>query len=202
MWGSVHVAQVARVVAHSHRAHHFVVEIRDKQLVARRVVAHAHSIDAESFSPALMSVCSGMRRTSCRREADESGRTGAAAGGDLSVSLRHKRHVTLTTKLLKRTKYVLKTSWQNTKYVWQNTKHVLTIMLYNCNTRRNNIGFAYRHAFYVVQYNTEEYCRQVYLYIKQCIWNKLINSTVNCVLYCTCRGAARICVKGGANHFQ
>ena len=38
---SVHVAQVAGVVAHAHWAHHFVVEIRKEQLVARRVVAHS-----------------------------------------------------------------------------------------------------------------------------------------------------------------
>ena len=41
VWGSVHVAQVAGVVAHSHRAHHSVVVIREEQLVARRVVAHS-----------------------------------------------------------------------------------------------------------------------------------------------------------------
>ena len=41
MWGSVHIAQVAGVVAHSHRAHHIVVVIREEQLVARRVVAHS-----------------------------------------------------------------------------------------------------------------------------------------------------------------
>ena len=38
--GFVHVAQVAGVVAHSHRAHYFVVVIHEEQLVARRVVAY------------------------------------------------------------------------------------------------------------------------------------------------------------------
>ena len=41
VWGSVHVTQVAGIVAHSHRAHRFVVVIREEQLVARRVVAHS-----------------------------------------------------------------------------------------------------------------------------------------------------------------
>ena len=45
VWGSVHVAQVAGVVAHSHRAHHSVVVIREEQLVARRVVAHSPYVE-------------------------------------------------------------------------------------------------------------------------------------------------------------
>ena len=39
--GSVHVAQVAGVVAHSHRAHHSVSFIREEHLVERRVVTHS-----------------------------------------------------------------------------------------------------------------------------------------------------------------
>ena len=41
MWGSVHVTQVAGVVAQTHRAHHFVLVICKEQLVARRVVANS-----------------------------------------------------------------------------------------------------------------------------------------------------------------
>ena len=44
LWGSVHVAQVAGVVAQTDRAHHSVVPICEEQLVTRRVVAHSMNV--------------------------------------------------------------------------------------------------------------------------------------------------------------
>ena len=63
--GSVYVAQVAGVVAHTHWMHHSVVVIHEEQLVARQVVAYSIDVGTSS-SPTPTRARFGMRLTSCK----------------------------------------------------------------------------------------------------------------------------------------